>query len=135
MTGRTGRTGRMGGMMLAITLFAAASANAQELDRTVKPAAGPTPAVRAPRVVQRTLPNGLTLWVVTDRELPTINAQLVIRAGAAQDGAIPGIASVTAGLLDEGTAKRNATAFAEAADQLGVTLRAGAGTEETSVSL
>ena len=129
-------SGRLAAALSAAILIASVtSANAQELDRTVKPAAGPTPAVRALRVVQRTLPNGLTLWVVTDKELPTINAQLVIRAGAAQDGTIPGIASVTAGLLDEGTAKRNATAFAEAADQLGVTLRAGAGTEETSVSL
>jgi predicted Zn-dependent peptidase len=101
----------------------------------VKPAAGPTPAVQPLNVVQRTLPNGLTLWVVSDKELPTINAQLVIRAGAAQDGTIPGIASVTAGLLDEGTTKRNATAFAEAADRLGINLRAGAGVEETSVTL
>jgi predicted Zn-dependent peptidase len=124
-----------GALFSTALLFVAAPLHAQELDRSVKPAAGPTPAVRAPAVVQRTLPNGLALWVVTDKELPTINAQLVIRAGAAQDGTSPGIASVTAGLLDEGTTKRSATEFAEAADQLGVTLRAGAGTEQTTVTL
>ena len=129
------RAGSWAALLLAGLITITPGLHAQQLDRTVKPAAGPTPAVRAPKVVQRTLPNGLVLWVVTDKELPTINAQLVIRAGAAQDGSTPGIASVTAGLLDEGTAKRNATQFAEAADQLGVSLRAGAGTEETSVSL
>jgi predicted Zn-dependent peptidase len=122
-------------LLLAGLISFATTLHAQELDRTVKPAAGPTPAVHAPKVVQRTLPNGLTLWVVTDRELPTVNAQLLIRAGAAQDGAMPGVASVTAGLLDEGTTKQSATAFAEAADRLGVNLRAGAGTEQTSVTL
>ena len=136
-TGRMGKLGRMGGWMVlaGCLLLATTTVRAQELDRTVKPAAGPTPAVRAPAVVQRTLPNGLQLWVVTDRELPTINAQLVIRAGAAQDGGTAGVASVTAGLLDEGSTARSATAFAEAVDRLGITLRAGASDEQTTVSL
>ena len=135
-TGRTGKAGRMGGIMLAgCLLLGTGTVHAQELDRTLKPAAGPTPAVRAPKVVQRTLPNGLQLWVVTDRELPAINAQLVIRAGAAQDGSTPGVASVTAGLLDEGSTIRSATAFAAAADKLGISLRASAGDEQTDVSL
>ncbi len=140
-TGRTGRTGktdmagRMGRWVMAASCLLGATAQAQQLDRSVKPVAGPVPAVRAPKVVQRTLPNGLTLWVVSDSELPAINARLVIRAGAAQDGRMPGIASMTAGMLEEGTDARSATGFAEAVDRLGANLRASSGTEETSVSL
>ena len=134
MTGTMGRVGGCGALAGCL-LFGATAVRAQEFDRSVRPAAGPTPAVHAPAVVQRTLPNGLQLWVVTDRELPMLNARLVIRAGAAQEGAAAGLASVTAGLLDEGSGARSATAFADAVDRLGITLGAGAGDEATTVSL
>ena len=80
---------------------------AQQVDRSKPPAPGPRPAVAAPKVVKATLPNGLQVWTVTQRELPTINASLIIRAGAANDAAIPGVAQVTAALLDEGTTRRS----------------------------
>lgn len=106
-----------------------------QLDRSVPPAPGPAPAVATPTVVKRSLPNGLQVWTVTQRELPTINAALVIRAGSAHDGAKAGLASMTAGLLDEGTASRSALEFARAVDALGANLGAFASDERTMVSL
>ena len=85
--------------------------------------------------MKATLPNGLQVWTVTQRELPTVNASLIIRAGAANDAAHPGIAQVTASLLDEGSTRRTALEFAQAVDFLGASLFAGAGSEETQVSL
>ncbi|HEX6644759.1 MAG TPA: pitrilysin family protein [Gemmatimonadales bacterium] len=108
---------------------------AQALDRTKPPAPGPMPTVRTPAVVKRSLPNGLQVWTVTQREIPTINAALVIRAGAVHDGADAGLASMTASLLDEGTARLSALDFARAVDALGASLGAFASSERTTVSL
>ena len=69
--------------MIRAAAFAALLASplaAQELDRSVPPAPGPTPEVAMPDVQVRTLPNGLTLWVVETSELPTINASPYERA-------------------------------------------------------
>lgn len=108
---------------------------AQEFDRAKVPAAGPTPTMPRPAVTRRTLANGLEVWVVSRTDLPMVNASLVIRAGAANDGADFGIASVVAGLLDEGSTTRSGPAFARAVDQLGIQLFAGAGTDRTTVTL
>jgi len=113
----------------------AAPLAAQQLDRSKPPAPGPVPAVTAPNVVKATLPNGMQLWTVTQRELPTVNASLIIRAGAANDGTQPGVAQVTASLLDEGTTRRSSLEFARAVESIGASLFAGAGDEQTQVSL
>jgi predicted Zn-dependent peptidase len=122
---------------LAVIVAAAApdAATAQTFDRSVRPAPGRVPTVETPAVLKRSLPNGLQIWVVTQRELPTINASLVIRAGAVHSGDKAGLASMTASLLDEGSARRSALEFARAVDALGANLGAFASDERTTVSL
>lgn len=123
------------GAALVLAAALAPTAHAQGFDRSVRPAPGPTPAVATPAVTKRTLANGLQVWTVTQRELPSVSASLVIRAGAAHDGSRGGLASMTASLLDEGTATRSALEFARAVDALGANLGAFADDERTSVSL
>jgi predicted Zn-dependent peptidase len=120
---------------VAIVLFAAIAGAADKLDRSAKPAAGATPPVETPKIEKSTLKNGLAVWVVQRHELPLITATLQIRSGSAMDGAHPGVAAMTAALLDEGTAKRSAIDFAVALDMLGANLSATAGAEQSSVSL
>jgi len=124
-----------GVMALGLLSASLPASLAAQLDRTVKPPAGPTPSVSTPDVDKRTLPNGLVVWTVTQRELPTVNASLVIRAGAAHDGSDAGLASMTASLLDEGTTTRSALDFARAVDALGASIGAFASGERTSVSI
>ena len=119
----------------AAVAAAARPLDAQQLDRSKRPAAAPAPAVVAPVVVKRTLPNGLQVWTVTRRELPIVNALLLIRAGSAMDGATPGIADVTASLLDDGAGGLSSLEFANALDFLGANLGASAAAEQTQVSL
>ena len=107
----------------------------QGLDRSARPAAGPTPEVRTPAVAKRTLSNGLEVWTVTQRELPMIEAVLVVRAGSVHDGEKGGRAAMTAGLLDDGTTRRPGLEFAKAVDYLAVGLGASAGDERTTISL
>jgi len=110
-------------MLLAgITALGGASARAQDFDRSRVPAAQATPKMPSPDVHRRTLPNGLELWVVERHDLPIVNAVLTVRAGAANDGADAGLATVTAGLLDEGSTRRSGPEFARAVEGLGISL-------------
>jgi predicted Zn-dependent peptidase len=118
-----------------LLMVGGAAGAADKLDRNRQPAPGPNPPVVTPKIEKSTLKNGLAVWVVQRHELPVVNATLQIRGGSAMDGTHPGIAAMTAALLDEGTAKRSAIDFAIALDFLGANLSASAGAEQTTVSL
>ena len=119
----------------ALSLGGATAVLAQDFDRAKVPAPGATPKMPTPDVHRHTLPNGLELWTVERHDLPLVNAVLVVRAGAANDGADAGLSAVTAGLLSQGSADRSAPEFARAVEQLGIQLNAGAGVERTTVTL
>ncbi|MGH9729516.1 MAG: insulinase family protein [Candidatus Acidiferrales bacterium] len=101
------------------------------------PAGQPTRVFHFPHAATQTLPNGLRVFVVTDHRQPAVAVRLVLMsAGAIHDPAgTPGIASMTAGMLTQGTAKRSAQQFAEAIDFVGGHIDAGAGDDATGVSL
>jgi len=124
-----------GCLAAALTAGAISAAHAQDFDRAKVPAAGATPKMPSPEVRRRTLANGLELWTVERHDLPIVNAVLTVRAGAANDGTAAGLASVTAGLLSQGSTTRSAPDFARAVEQLGIQLNAAAGIERTTVSL
>ena len=83
--------------------------------------------VKLPHPVEVTLPNGLTMLVLEQHRLPTVYYSLWIKSGAVSDPKdAPGLASFTADLLREGTAKRNSTQIATELDELGATFNADA---------
>jgi zinc protease len=83
--------------------------------------------VKLPHPVEVTLPNGLTMLVLEQHRLPTVYYSLWIKSGAISDPKdAPGLASFTADLLREGTAKRNSTQIATELDELGATFNADA---------
>ena len=92
--------------------------------------------VQLPRPKVEKLKNGLTLVLEEDHKLPTIAMTMWIRPGQLADPAeLPGLASFTAGMLKEGTAKRTSEQIANEVDSLGATLRASStfGASFTSV--
>lgn len=111
--------------------------------RTAPQAASATPPRLAapkpltlPKVVQRTLPNGLTLQFVEQHELPVVDAVLVIRTGSEADPAgKAGLATLVANMLDEGAGSRDALGVAEEIGYLAVRLSTGAGIEQSTASL
>ena len=117
--------------LLLSTLLLSAHA---DVDRTKKPEPGPAPEAAFPDYVTKVLPNGLKVFVIEDDRKPTITMRLVIKSGDALDGGKPGTAGFTAGLLNRGTATRDALTFAKAVDSLGATLEASAGPDAISVS-
>ncbi|MGH9328872.1 MAG: insulinase family protein [Vicinamibacterales bacterium] len=97
----------------------------------------PLPAreVKFPPYAIKTLENGLQVIAVSHAEQPAVSLRLLVRAGAAQDPTDkPGVASLAAMLLDQGTTTRSAQDIAGSIDQIGGAIGAGAGTDLTFVN-
>lgn len=83
-----------------------------------------------------TLSNGIEVRHWPRHELPLVEVSLFLRGGAANmDHAIPGLAHMTAEMLDEGAGELDALEFSDALDLLGAQFNARAGREATSVNL
>ncbi len=101
------------------------------------PELGPDRPVVPPGSLTRfELPNGLRVIVLEDLRLPRIALSLELRRGAAVESrAEAGLADFTAELMERGAGKRNATAFAEAVDQLGATLAVASSFDSVRASI
>jgi len=122
----------------AFLLLAAvpAALAAQAPDRTRPPALGPAPALRLPSVQTATLPHGLQLAVVEMHKVPVVDVTLMLDAGAVADPAdLPGLATFTANMLDEGAGRRSALEIAEEADFLGARLSTSASYDGAAIAL
>jgi zinc protease len=104
---------------------------------TQEPSPAPPKPFHFPQAATKTLPNGLRVFVVTDRSEPAVAARLVILSGGSiKDPAkSPGVARMTAGLLTQGTETRSAQQIAQTIDFIGGSLEASAGADSTSVTL
>ncbi len=108
----------------------------QPPDRSHPPAIGPAPSLHLPPVEKRTLSNGLPVWVVGVHKVPVVQLQLTVRAGVpAEQSGKPGLASMTADMLNEGAGTRNALQIADAIDFLGARLSTDTGVDVATVSL
>lgn len=124
-------------VLLALTLaLAPAVAGAQEPDRSVPPTLGPPPAFDPPPVERFTLTGGLDVLLVESHDVPLVQVDVVVRAGAVDDPAEKrGLAGMVAAMLDEGAGGRSALELAEAVETLGAELSTGAGAHTTVVRL
>jgi zinc protease len=123
--------------LLLAALSLAAPARAQVADWPSERPPAPLPArdVKFPPYAMRTLANGLQVIAVSHHEQPAVSLRLLIRAGGAQDPADkPGVASLAAALLDQGTATRGAEQIAQAIDFIGGVMGTGSGSDLTFVN-
>jgi predicted Zn-dependent peptidase len=99
------------------------------------PAYGKDKPIPTPKIVKKTLANGMTVWVVPRKGLPRVDYVLAVRGAgyAADDSAHPGFANLLAGMINEGSAKRDSRAIAEAAQGMGGSVAAGASSDGISV--
>lgn len=117
----------------AIVLLLASAAVAQ-VETTPPPPAAPRP-IHTPKVVERTLANGLRVIVVAKHGVPIVVTRLLIATGGEADPADrAGLADLTASLLTKGTATRSATQIAEAIESLGATIGNGASWDSSFVT-
>jgi zinc protease len=90
------------------------------------PPPGPPSPLRLPVPTRFQLANGLTVYHLEQHSLPVVSANLVVLCGSDRNPpALPGLASFTAEMLDEGTQSRSALQIAGDADRLGASLATG----------
>ncbi len=107
-----------------------------QVDRTKPPALAPAPSLKLPAVQTATLANGLTLTVVEMHKVPVVDVQVLLEAGAARDPAdVPGLATFTAAMLQQGAGKRAALEIADEAAFLGAQLNTSASFDGATASL
>ena len=107
---------------------------APEAERVPLPQPGPEREVETPAVVERTLSNGLRVYVARTEGLPLVSARLSFDAGASDDPqGREGVASMAAALITQGAAGRSAPEIATDIERLGAAIGASAGADFTSV--
>ena len=106
------------------------------VDRSRLPAPGAAHAVRFPAVGAHRLTSGMVLRAGRHPGPPVVHWLLLWPAGTASDPAAqPGLAALTADLLDEGTRTRSSLDLHAAVDRIGGRLGAQVGADATMVSL
>ena len=109
---------------------------AAQVDRAKPPTLTPPPALKLPVVQTATLGNGLTLTVIEMHKVPVVDVQVMVDAGAARDPAdAPGLATFTAGMLQQGAGARGALEVADEAAFLGAQLNTTASFDGAVASL
>jgi len=107
-----------------------------DVDRSQLPEPGTPPQTDFPEISRTTLPNGLKVLLSRRSSVPLLNLNLLVDAGyAADQHAVPGVASLAMDMLDEGTSTRSALEISEEMDHLGARLRTDSDLDLSSVSL
>lgn len=89
---------------------------------------------QAIEIQEVTSPGGIEAWLVEDENIPFVALDIQFRGGASLDAeGKRGAINLMTGLLEEGAAKRNATEFAQAVEDLGARLSFDAGDDTVSV--
>ncbi len=119
---------------LALLAAAASPAAAQGFPSTPPAPAEPRP-FSLPEGQTLTLGNGIDVTLVPYGDVPKANVYAVVRTGNVDEA--PGqssLADLTVGLLTEGTTTRSADVIARAAAEMGGSVNAGAGLDQTFVT-
>jgi len=115
-------------LAIALALFA-------QVETTPPPPAAPREPV-LPKPVEKTLENGLRVIVVEKKNVPLVEARILIETGAEADPPeLAGLADMTASLLTKGTRTRSAEEIARGVEALGATLQSGGGWDASNISL
>jgi len=111
-------------------------AAASGVDRKKLPAGGAVPAVNFPKVEKATLSNGMKILLAERHAIPVVDFNMMLDAGyAADQGGIPGTASLAMGMLDEGTKTRTSIQISDESQRLGANIGTGSNLDTSFVRL
>jgi len=104
------------------------------IDRTVEPQSGTEPDAKTPVVWKVKLSNGIEVAGIENKELPLVNINISIDGGIGNDKLeLPGVASLTASMMQIGTKNKTPEMLEEAIELLGSSINFYAGKEEITV--
>ncbi len=96
----------------------------------------PVAAARAVTIDRVVSPGGIEAWLVQDPTLPVVSLEAAFRGGAATDPADkPGLATMTASLLDEGAGPLDSQAFQRRIEDLATGVRFRASQDNLSAGI
>ncbi|MCP5061498.1 MAG: insulinase family protein, partial [Ignavibacteriae bacterium] len=105
-------------------------------DRSKLPETGTPPIAKFPEIQETTLSNGLKIMLAQRSAVPVVNFRMMLDAGYAADQfALPGTASLTLSMMDEGTTNRSALQISEELAMLGATINTGSNLDISTVSM
>lgn len=107
---------------LAVLFLATTGIQAQQIDRSQQPKAGPAPEINLGKPETFTLQNGLKVLVVENHKLPRVSMTLTMDNPPHAEGEKAGVASLMGGMLGEGTKSIPKEKFNEEVDYLGASL-------------
>ncbi len=108
---------------------------AGSFDRSVEPAFGASPSLRAPAVWTRTLGNGMQVLGIEDREIPLVQFEIRMKGGLlVEDPDHIGAANLLAEIMTEGTANRTPAELEQAIDLLGASINVSSSRESFVIS-
>ena len=109
-----------GDFVLDVQPFPTNYTTTAKFDRSKPPALGKAESLNLPAMQKATLSNGLKVVLAERHAAPVVNLSLIVDAGYSSDShELPGVASLTLAMLDEGTHKRNAAKISEEVESLG----------------
>lgn len=132
---RIQRTLMAAGLVGCAVTPAFSQGNKSSFDRTVLPRAGADPVAKIPTWTKTTLWNGATLLVVERHALPLVSFTMSFVGGSNQlePADKPGLGSLTASMMTEGTTLRSGDDISNALQLLGTTVGFGIGGEGGSI--
>ena len=106
------------------------------VDRSRLPAPGPDPPFHFPRIVRRTLANGLKVRTVEHPGVPVVTFVMQVNGGLGADpSGEEGLASLTADMVDEGTGTLSAIDVSAALARIGAEYDVEVGADATMFTL
>lgn len=106
------------------------------VDRTRLPPLGPEPPFAFPEIQRHSLPSGLRLWTIEHSAVPLISGLALLPVGSAADTPDrPGLAAVTADLLDEGSGELTALQLHDALGRIGAQFDTEVGADATLLTV
>lgn len=107
-------------LALSCLAFATSCGTAAPKENSAVQVFKPSSSFKLPSFDEKSLSNGLTVLYIKDESLPYISYSLLIKGGSSTDPAdASGLTSFVADILEQGTAKRNATQIADELASIG----------------
>ncbi|MFZ6647642.1 M16 family metallopeptidase [Undibacterium sp. TJN25] len=125
-----------GDYVLSVLPYPTNLATTAKLDRSKEPALGQPESLKLPPMQKTTLSNGLKVVLAERHAAPLVNFTMIVDSGYASDSsALPGVASLSSRMLEEGTPTRSSLKISEELEALGATFSASTNLDSAQVNL